>query len=144
MIDEEGRRLLRQQILERIAEGQETLDQLRREIQPLKGDTRHIQPRSTTAVSLVATDGGDNSIPFDPFLFELVRVVDSSNNAYCVEVVTATTSIAALSARQFNPDGSPATPLGAMMASSEASVTLMRSVDGSSADTVWLLKAPLF
>ncbi len=91
------------------------LEQLRQEIRPLRGATRRIQPRSTTSISLVGTDGGNNKLQFDPFLVQLVRVVDSSNNEYCLEVVSPTTNVTSLSRNQFAADGSPATALGKMM-----------------------------
>jgi hypothetical protein len=63
----------------------------------------------------VGTDGGNNQIRFDPFLVQLIRVVDSSNNEYCMEAVSPTTPVVELSKRQFDSDGSPRTPLGEMM-----------------------------
>jgi hypothetical protein len=91
------------------------LDQLREEIRPLRNTVRRIQPRTTTSISLVGTDGGNNRIQFDPFLIQLIRVVDSSNNEYCLEAITPTTSVATLSARQFDENGAARTPLGALM-----------------------------
>ena len=91
------------------------LDQLRTEIRVLKSAVRRIQPRTTTAISLVGTDGGNNKIQFDPFLVHLIRVVDSSNNEYCLEAITPTTSTSALSRKQFNDNGTPKTVLGEMM-----------------------------
>lgn len=91
------------------------LDALRSEIRPLKSATRRIQPRTTTSISLVGTDGGNNQLHFDPFLIQLVRVVDSSNNEYCLEAVSPTTPIQKINDRQFNLDGSPCTALGEMM-----------------------------
>jgi hypothetical protein len=82
----------------------------------LPPQVRRIQPRATTSISLVGTDGGNNQLQFDPFLIQLIRVVDSSNNEYCLEAVSPTNPIAALDARQFRPDGSPSGPLGEMMA----------------------------
>ena len=92
------------------------LDTLRAEVRPLSNAVRRIQPRSTTAISLVATDGGNTDLHFDPFLMQIVRVVDSSNNQYCLEAVTPTTSLADLSAGQFDEYGQPRTALGEMMA----------------------------
>lgn len=91
------------------------LDELRAEIRPLASGVKTIQPRQTTSVSLVAADGGNNRIEFDPFMVQLVRVVDSSANEYCLEAITPTTNVDALSARQFHPDGSPATALGYLL-----------------------------
>ena len=70
--------------------------------------------RQTTAVSLVGTDGGNNRIEFDPFMAQVIRVVDSSNNEYCLEVVTPTSDLAALSRRHLDA-GAAKTPLGRMM-----------------------------
>ena len=89
------------------------LDKLREEIRPLRGSTREIRPRTTTSLSIVGTDGGNNQLRFDPFLIQLVRVVDSSNNEYCLEAVSPTTPIEKLDARQFAGEG---TALGKMMA----------------------------
>jgi len=93
----------------------DVLDALRDEIRPLKSSMRRIQPRATTSISLVGTDGGNNQLQFDPFLIQLVRVVDSSNNEYCLEAVSPTTPIITLNERQFNLDGTPCTALGEMM-----------------------------
>src|SRR5437899_2902896 len=106
---------LKQAIAECIDGDKGMLDALREEIRPLKQQTKRIQPRGTTSISLVGTDGGNNQLQFDPFLVQLVRVVDSSNNEYCLEAVSPTTSVTALSTRQFNQDGSPRTALGKMM-----------------------------
>ena len=75
-----------------------------------------IHPRATTSISLVATDGGNNQLEFDPFLIQLIRVVDSSENEYVLEAVSPTTPVDVLTARQFDERGQPATALGEMMA----------------------------
>lgn len=92
------------------------LDQLRSEVRVLRNGVRRIQPRVTTSISLVGTDGGNNRIEYDPFLIQLIRVVDSSNNEYCLEAITPTTRVSTLSAKQFHNDGTPQTALGKMMA----------------------------
>jgi hypothetical protein len=106
---------LKQAIGDCIDTDQGMLDVLRKEIRPLRSATRRIQPRATTSISLVGTDGGNNQLQFDPFLIQLVRVVDSSNNEYCLEAVSPTTPVQKLNERQFGPDGSPGTALGEMM-----------------------------
>ncbi|OPY75455.1 MAG: hypothetical protein A4E65_03577 [Syntrophorhabdus sp. PtaU1.Bin153] len=115
MIDPTSMADLKQAIAGCIGADQSVLDGLREEIRPLKGATKRIQPRATTSISLVGTDGGNNQLQFDPFLIQLVRVVDSSNNEYCLEVVSPTTPIQMLNKRQFATDGSPRTALGEMM-----------------------------
>jgi hypothetical protein len=44
-------------------------------------------------------------LQFDPFPVQLIRVVDSSNNEYCLEAITPTTDVRRLSAAQFGDDG---------------------------------------
>lgn len=106
---------LRQTVSQCIELDRSLLVQLREEIRPLKGTTRRIHPRTTTSISLVATDGGNNQLRFDPFLIQLVRVVDSSHNEYCLEAVSPTTPIDELTRRQFDESGRPRTALGRMM-----------------------------
>lgn len=115
MVDPQSYLDIKQEIAERIAEDYAVLDQLRQEIRPLRNDVRRIQPRNTTSIALVAADGGNNSLRFDPFLIQIVRVIDSSNNELCLEVITPTTSVSLLSKKQFQEDGTPRTPLGKLM-----------------------------
>jgi hypothetical protein len=116
VIDPHSHTQLKEEIAARIKADRNILEQLREEIRVLRSDVRLIQPRTTTSISLVGTDGGNNQIQYDPFLIQIIRVVDSSNNQLCLEVVTPTTNISILSAKQFNLDGTPKTPLGEMMA----------------------------
>lgn len=115
MIDPESIDALRQQLAASIAGDRQVLDELCSEIRPLRSQTRRIQPRSTTAISLVGTDGGNNRIEFDPFMVQLVRVVDSSNNEYCLESVTPTTDLKLVNARHISTSGAPKTALGRLM-----------------------------
>lgn len=115
MIDPASQLQLKEAIAECIGTDQGVLDALREEIRPLKSATRRIQPRATTSISLVGTDGGNNQLQFDPFLIQLVRVVDSSNNEYCLEAVSPTTPVQILNQRQFDSDGFARTALGEMM-----------------------------
>ena len=115
MLDPQSHNVLKAEIKKRINEDVHVLDSLRAEVRPLRSAVRRIQPRTTTSFSLVGTDGGNNRIQFDPFLVQLVRVVDSSNNEYCLEAITPTTSVTELSRMQFDESGKPRTPLGKVM-----------------------------
>ena len=115
MIDPTTQAQLKEAIADCIGSDRGILDALREEIRPLKSATRQIQARATTSISLVATDGGNNQLQFDPFLIQLIRVVDSSNNEYCLEAVSPTTPLEKLDKFQFNLDGTPRTALGKMM-----------------------------
>jgi hypothetical protein len=88
MFDPETIKDLKDAIADCIGADQDLLDSLRAEIRPLKNATRRIQLRATTSISLVGTDGGNNQLQFDPFLIQLVRVVDSSDNEYCLEAIS--------------------------------------------------------
>jgi hypothetical protein len=115
MIDPASQSQLKQAIADCIGTDQTVLNALRKEIRPLKSATRRIQPRTTTSISLVGTDGGNNQLHFDPFLIQLIRVVDSSNNEYCLEAVSPTTPIEKLDERQFDSHGSARTALAELM-----------------------------
>ena len=117
MLDVSHLKKLNEEIKSCMENNREILDELRREIKPLAGCCRRIQSRSTTSISLVATDGGNNSVEFDPYLIHIIRVVDSSNNQYHMEVLTPTTPPAVLTRRHIDEDGTPKTPLGDMMIS---------------------------
>lgn len=115
MFDPSTQTQLKQAIQDCIVSDQGILEELRAEIRPLRQQTKRIQPRATTSISLVGTDGGNNQLQFDPFLVQLIRVVDSSNNEYCLEAISPTTPIELLGRRHFDDQGNPTSALGEMM-----------------------------
>jgi hypothetical protein len=115
MLDPKSQNDLKDAIGECIGADASVLDALRSEIRPLKSLVRRIQPRTTTSISLVGTDGGNNQLQFDPFLIQMIRVVDSSDNQYCLEVVSPTTPVRQLVSRHLDDAGVPLTAFGEMM-----------------------------
>ena len=116
MIDPQTLDTLGEAIHNQVADDGKLWDELRSEIQAIKANVRRIQPRQTTTVSVVGTDGGNNQLLFDPFLVQVIRVVDSSNNELFLDVVSPTSDVAKLSARQFEKDKSGRMrPLGRLM-----------------------------
>lgn len=93
---------LRCGIRKRIEEDSRVLHELRSDVRPLAQQQHRIRPRSATAVSLVATDGGNNQVRFDPFLIQLVRVVDSNRNELRREVISPTIPIDDLDRRHLS------------------------------------------
>lgn len=87
--EEVGR--LRKAIAEGTRADSKLLDALRVEVRNMKSAATVIKPRSTTSVSLVASDGGNNAVDFDPFHVNIVRIVDSYGKQLLTEVVSSGT-----------------------------------------------------
>lgn len=115
MLDLDALAKVRERIQSRAEADLHILEKLRQEIAALASSVRRIYLRSATTISLVAADGGNNKLEFDPYLVQLVRVVDSYGRELCLDVVSPTTDTGLLSRSQFDASGSSLTPLGLMM-----------------------------
>ncbi|MFC3995209.1 hypothetical protein ACFOVU_04750 [Nocardiopsis sediminis] len=82
------------------------------DIDAIKPEVRVIQPRQSSAVSLVASDGGNNQLRFNPFTMQVVRVVDSHGVELFLDVVSPTTDTVELGERHLSD---PDSVLGILM-----------------------------
>lgn len=87
------------------------LDEVMRDVALLRPVTT-IQPRTINSISLVASDGGNNRLDFNPFSLQVVRVVDTFGDELFLDVISPSTDTAALGQRHLDD---PASPLGKMM-----------------------------
>ena len=69
------------------------LDELLDDVETLRHQSMRIQPRITTSISLVASDGGNNKAEFNPFEIQVVRVVDSHGVELLSKVVSPQTDL---------------------------------------------------
>ena len=97
MLTEESMSRARHEIAKAVASDLGALKDLRQLVRDLKRPTR-IQPRTATTISFVGTDGGHNVAGLNPFMAQLMRVVDSNNHEHCMEVLSSNTSLSALDA----------------------------------------------
>src|ERR1700761_2859795 len=86
------------------------LDAVLREVALLRPVTT-IQPRNINSVSLVAADGGNNRLVFNPFSLQVVRVVDPFGQELFLDVISPSTDTITLGERHLDL----ATPLGKLM-----------------------------
>src|SRR5262245_24000611 len=115
MFDADQIRQLKELIGDQVAAGGAALDRLVAHGRAIGSGVKVIKPRAATSVALMASDGGNNKVAFNPFYLQVVRVVDSNGKELCLEVVSPISDIGALGQRQFHSDGSPRTALGKMM-----------------------------
>ncbi len=115
MLDPDQVKELKDAIRDLARTDRERLEELRREVRNLKGSVRPIRPRTTTAVSLVSADAGENVVEFDPYLVVPVRVVDSHGQVLFLDVLSPFMDVEKLSRRHLD-EGKARTPLGRLMA----------------------------
>lgn len=86
------------------------LEEVLRDVADMR-PVRTIQPRNINSISLVASDGGNNRLFFNPFSLQVVRVVDTYGVELFLDVVSPSTDTIALGDKHSYQ----MTPLGKMM-----------------------------
>ena len=101
---------LKRLVREATSSDSELLDDVLREVALLRPVTT-IQSRNINSISLVASDGGNNRLVFNPFSLQVVRVVDTFGQQLFLDVISASTDTIALGQRHLDQG----TPLGKLM-----------------------------
>jgi hypothetical protein len=70
-----------------------------------------VKPRNINSISLVASDGGNNRLVYNPFSLQVVRVVDTLGQELFLDVISPSTDTAALGRRHLDTGS----PLGKLM-----------------------------
>ena len=86
------------------------LDEVMREVVLLGHSVTTIQPRNINSISLVASDGGNNSLEFNPFSLQVVRVVDTFGDELFLDVISPSTDTLALGRRHLDDPAVTARP----------------------------------
>jgi hypothetical protein len=87
------------------------LDEVMRDVALLRPVTT-IQPRNINSISLVASDGGNNRLEFNPFSLQVIRVVDTFGDELFLDVISPSTDTVTLGQRHLD---NPWSPLGKLM-----------------------------
>ncbi len=128
---------LKRLISEQAARDKALLDQRLDEVRAI-GPVRIIKPRSATSVALMAADGGNNRVAFNPFYLQVIRVVDSHGKELFMDVVSPTSDVRELSKRHLDKSGAH-TPLGRLMLDLGVSDLHQLSPMMTSESTGWVL-----
>jgi hypothetical protein len=88
------------------------LDEVMRDVALLRHSVTTIQPRNINSISLVASDGGNNTLEFNPFSLHVIRVVDTFGDELFLDVISPSTDTVALGRRHLDD---PRSPLGRLM-----------------------------
>lgn len=90
MFDPDHLEAIRASVREQTQRDRYLLDELRADVREHLLGGEAVRPHIATAISLVASDGGNNKLIFDPFNIHLVGVVDSLGRQLFLDVVSPT------------------------------------------------------
>lgn len=112
MFDPDHLEEIRAEVRNQTTSDRHLLDDLRSDVRTHLTGGSVIRPYAATAMSLVASDGGNNKLVFDPFNIQLVRVVDSLGRQLFLDVISPTTDPDVL----YEKHAASGDPLGVLMA----------------------------
>lgn len=111
MFDPERLPEVRRLVRKRTESDRDLLTDVLDEVNHLKANVVTIQPRNTNSISLVAADGGNNRLQFNPYLLQVVRIVDSNGAERFLDVISPTTDPSTIDEHNFAND----TPLAKLL-----------------------------
>lgn len=111
MFDPDHLDAIRVSIRQQTERDRHLLDDLRADVRAHLRGGAAVRPHVATAMSLVASDGGNNKLIFDPFNIHLVRVVDSLGRQLFLDVISPTSDPDDLYAAHAHAND----PLGSLM-----------------------------
>lgn len=111
MFDPEELPRLRDEIRRVTAADAHLLDEARADVRLVKPNVRRIQPHNTNAISIVASDGGNNRLEFNPYYLQLVRIVDTYGKPLLTSAVSTSADTVEISEHHLDQN----TAMGKMM-----------------------------
>lgn len=111
MFDPDHLEAIRASVRQQTQRDRHLLDDLRADVRAHLLGGAAMRPHVATAMSLVASDGGNNKLIFDPFNIHLVRVVDSLGRQLFLDVISPTSDPDVL----YTAHAGSGDPLGSLM-----------------------------
>lgn len=111
MLDPEELPRLREEIREATIADEHLLREAFEDVKSLSARVHPIQEHHANAISVVASDGGNNRLEFNPYYLQLVRIVDTYGRPLLTSAVSTATDTSELSAHHL----AQSTALGKMM-----------------------------
>lgn len=116
MFDPEEHDELKKEIANRMRLDRKYLDELIESTRKygLRSYTKKIKKYHATALSIMASDGGNHKFHFDPFHHQLIRVVDNTGQILARKSIALTTDLDELFNSEFNDPGTYQVPKSSM------------------------------
>lgn len=116
MFDPEEHAELKREIESRMLADRQILDELIDDTRRygLRNNIRQIRKYHATALSIMASDGGNHKFHFDPFHHQLIRVVDNTGQVLARKSIALTSDLTKLFDSEYEDPGTYARPISAL------------------------------